>query len=101
MPMSPMFSMISVRRSPQLPMQGAEPGRDEHVENCVDEHEQGDVADAVAELLHHQQDGENDEDLPPRAAHEGQGIVEPVALAQHELAPLGEPPRGSRETRNR
>ena len=47
----------------------------------------------IAEALDHQETGKNGEDLAPGAGHEGEGVVEPVALSQDQLLVLGTPSR--------
>ena len=60
----------------------------EHIGDKVDEVEHGDLMHLKAEAFDHHEAREDHEDLPPRAGHELQRIIEPVAAAQHHFLVL-------------
>ena len=63
-------------------------GRGDHVDEVVDKEQRGHLIDAKAEAFNHHEGREDDEDLSPRARHELQQVVKPVALAQDEMLQL-------------
>ena len=71
------------------PHQRANTTRKSPVKKMVNNKQRGNITDAITKLLNHQETGKHRKDLPPRAAHKGQGVIQPIAFAHQQLFALG------------
>lgn len=63
-------------------------GRKQQVGQIVDQEKRGQLVHLQAEALHHHEGREHHENLPPRAGHELQQVVKPIAPPQHHMLVL-------------
>ena len=63
-------------------------GRNQHVRDERIYKQRCNLVDVKTKALHHHKGRENDENLPPRARHELQRVIKPIAFPQHHLLQL-------------